>query len=210
MTPALAAAGLGLGLGLGLDPTPDQARSWLRRELLRPDYQDRDVVRRLLDRLSRLLSDGIGAASSATWVQTLASMVVLLALAAGLVWLLSRARRTGAVRTPTGVLSGEPVTADRLHARAEAAWSEGRWDEALVEGFRALARRQVERGRLEDDPGATAHEVAVAVAVAHPERAATVRAAADDFDAVRYGSRPATAEQARAVLALDDDLATVR
>ena len=63
-------------------------------------------------------------------------------------------------RTAAAVLTEEVVTADELRARAEAALEAGRFEEAVVEGFRAVAVRQVERGRLSDTPGATAHEVA--------------------------------------------------
>ena len=108
------------------------------------------------------------------------------------------------------MLTDEVVTADQLRARAEAALAAGRPEEAVVEGFRALTVRQVERGRLGDSPGATAHEVAVLLAAEHPPLAERVDASALLFDSVLYGDRPATPEQARSVLALDDDLVVRR
>ena len=102
------------------------------------------------------------------------------------------------------------VTAAQLRARAEAALAEGRYAPALVDGFRALAVRQVERGRLEDLPGATAHEVAAALATAYPEQRVRVDGSALLFDEVLYGDRPATRDQATGVLALDDELAVRR
>jgi hypothetical protein len=107
------------------------------------------------------------------------------------------------------VSAGELLTAAELRRRAERALAEGRHAEAVVEGFRALAVRQVERGRLEDLPGATAHEVAAAVGAAHPGERDRVDRTALLFDEVRYGDRPATRDQAAEVLALDDALTGV-
>ena len=195
-----------------LDPSPDEAREALRRELLAPDYHDQDLVQRLLDRLQSVLDRTVEAAVATPPLQTLVAMVVAVGLAAALGWLLSRARR-GATRRRAGapgVHPAERVSAARLRARAEAALAEGRPSEAFVEGFRALARRQVERGRLADEPGTTAHEVATVLGAALPDRRRRVQATADRFDAVRYGDRVATAEQVREVLALDDDLRGAR
>ena len=80
----------------------------------------------------------------------------------------------------------------------------------MVDAYRALAVRQVERGRLDDTPGATAHEVARALAAEYPHQRPRVDASAALFDAVLYGDRPASRDQAAGVLALDDELATVR
>ncbi len=83
----------------------------------------------------------------------------------------------------------------------------GRFSEAVVEGYRALAARQIERGRLEDRPGATAHEIAALLASAYDGSGRRITAAADLFDVTLYGGRPATDDQAREVLRLDDELA---
>ena len=68
----------------------------------------------------------------------------------------------------------------------------------------------MERGRLDDTPGATAHEVAGVLAREYPDRGSRVDTAAALFDSVLYGDRPATREQALDVLTLDDDLAVLR
>ncbi len=81
----------------------------------------------------------------------------------------------------------------------------------MVDAYRALAVRQVERGRLADTPGATAHEVAGRAGAASTRTSGPrVDASAALFDAVLYGDRPASRDQAAGVLALDDELATVR
>lgn len=191
-----------------LDPSPDDASSLLRRELVRPEYHDRDVLRQVLDSVGRLVDGAVDAASGTPPLSTFAAMVafLLLALAAG--WLLSRARRTARAGRDRSVLPADrTVRAADLRARAERALGDGRFEEAVVEGFRALTVRQVERGVLEDRPGATAHEVAAALGGVHARHRQQVDRAATLFDGVRYGDRPATSEQARDVLTLDDSLA---
>jgi hypothetical protein len=138
-------------------------------------------------------------------------MLVLLLLVGGLGWLLSRARRTAQQHRGPGPVLGEGApTAGELRARAERALAEGRHEDAVVDAFRALAVRQAERGRLEDVPGATAHEVAGVLVAAYPDQRQRVQAAGALFDEVRYGDRRATRDQAAAVLGLDDALAVLR
>ena len=190
-----------------LTPSPDEARSELRRELLRPEYNEQNIVQRLLTWLERQLGKGLDAAADAPPLSTLASMVILVGLVGLLGWLLSRARRTARSRDDDrAVLTDEVVSADELRARAEAALAEGRHEDAVVDGFRAVATRQVERGRLADAPGATAHEVAVALGREFPHLRSRVESGGALFDAVLYGDRPASAAQAASVLALDDEL----
>ena len=191
-----------------LDPSPDEARSWLRRELLDPEYHQQNVVERLITWLARQIGVGV---ETAGLLSTFIAMLIFLLLLGGLVWLLSRLQRDRRTRTAVGpALGHEVVTAAELRARAEAALADGRPEEALVDGFRALAVRQVERGRLEDSPGATAHEVALLLATEYPQHGAAVGDNALLFDMVLYGDRPATTEQATGVLILDDELAGAR
>ena len=194
-----------------LDPTPDEARSALRRELLKPEYYDDNLVERLITWLRRQLDKGVEAAVDLPPLQTFAAMVLVVLLVGALVWLVRRAR--GSARAPRdkqAVLTDDAVTAAELRARADAALADGRHEDALVDGFRALAARQVERGRLDDTPGATAHEVAGVLGREYPDRGSRVDTAAALFDSVLYGDRPATREQAVDVLTLDDDLAVLR
>lgn len=191
-----------------LDPSGAEGRSWLRRELLRPEYHDRDLVQQVLDWLERTVGRGVDAASRLTPFTALAAMVVALVLVGALAALLSRARRSArSRREQRAVLASEPVSATRLRARADAALADGRYGDALVDGFRALTARQVERGRLEDVPGATAHEVAGALAASYPDQRERVDVSAALFERVLYGRRPAARDQAAGVLALDDELA---
>ena len=194
-----------------LDPSGDEARSKLRRELLRPEYHQQNLFQQVLEWITRRIQRGLQAASDAPPLSTLAAMAIFLALALGLAFLISRARRTArGKQEKRSVLTAEVVTADELRARALAALAAGRHEEAVVEGFRALTVRQVERGRLADNPGATAHEVALDLAAEFAHLRHKVHGSANLFDAVLYGDRPATHEQAAGVLALDDELTVKR
>lgn len=199
---------LGLRLEPPLDPDGDEARSLLGRELARPEYYDADILDRIIDWISRLIDDSIGAAEGSPPVTVLAAITVAMLLAAAVLLLISRARATArGDRAEAPALTGEVITAAELRARAEAALAAGDHVAALLDAFRAMAVRQVERGRIEDVPQATAHELARALAAEFPTHQGRIHRSADLFDEVLYGDRPATREQAAEVLALDDALA---
>ena len=194
-----------------LSPSADEARSKLRRELLHPEYHKQNLLQEVVNWLQRKIGGGLDRASHTPPLSTFMAMVVLVLIVAALVWLVSRARRTAQEKDERqAVLTEELVTADELRARADAALEAGRFEEAVVEGFRAVAARQVERGRLTDTPGATAHEVAEALAREYAAMADDVHRSARLFDEVLYGDRPAAREQAESVLALDDGLVVRR
>jgi len=197
----------GRAAGAPVDPSPDRARSMLRRELLRPEYHRDNLLQRILRWLERILDAGFEKASHASALPTAGALLVFLLVLVLLGWLLTRARRSGRPGAARPILTEERLSAARLRERADAALAAGRADEALVEGFRALASRQIERGRLDDLPDATAHEVADSLAATYPLERRRVDDSARLFDLVMYGDRPATREQAAAMLALDDDLA---
>jgi hypothetical protein len=203
-----------LPLGLRPDPPlvpgPDEARDELRRELVRPEYQQ-DFLSRALDRIQRLFQEAAGAAADAGVASYAAALVVFLLLGLCMLWLVSRARASAAVAADHGpVLTPEQVTAAQLRRRAEEALSEGRLEDAVVDGVRALTVRQVERGRLELLPGATAREVTLRLAADFEDHRPRLARLALLFDSVRYGRRRATTGDAESVLALDDDLAGAR
>ncbi|PUA81668.1 DUF4129 domain-containing protein [Nocardioides currus] len=194
-----------------LVPTPDEGRDLLRRELVDPAYHRDDLLQRLIDWLVRRVGDVLDAASTAPPLSALAAMAVGFALVVALIWLATRARTAPGRRDGAeALLPDAAVTAREWRERAERALAEERPSDALVHGFRALAARQVERGRLDATPGTTAHEVAQVLRAAYPTRADAMAEGARLFDLVLYGDRPATLEQARSVLALDDELAGTR
>ncbi|GAA5155238.1 DUF4129 domain-containing protein [Nocardioides marinquilinus] len=210
MTPPVAL--LVLAADPPLDPTPDEARDLLRRELAKPEYYTDNVVQRLLDWLGRQIDGTVNGTRDVPAPIWFLVTVVVLGLAAGIAYLASQARTTARRQKDAAgdVLDDRAVTADELRAAAERALAEGRWSDAVVEAYRALARRQVERGRLDDDPGVTAHEVARLLAREFPPLGSRTAAGADLFDAVMYGERQATRDQATSVLDLDRELAGAR
>lgn len=194
-----------------LTPTPDEARTTLRRELVDPQYYDQDLLQRVLDWLQRRIDGTVEGASSLPALTWLAITMIVVGLLVALGLLLSRARR-GARRADEAraVLTHERVSAAELRSRAERALADERFGDAVVDGFRAVAVGQVERGRLDDAPGSTAHEVAVALGARFPTEADAVDDAARLFDAVMYGDRPAGRAEAESVLALDGRLRSTR
>lgn len=193
-----------------LRPSGDEARSWLREELLAPDYHRGNLLQDLLHWLGRLFDDGVHRASDLSPLSTAAAMTALLALALGVALLVGRTRASRRHRRPVGaVLTEEAVTAAELRARAERARAEGRHEAAVVDAFRALALRQQERGRVSAPPGATAHEVAAALAGVFPAHRGGIDRGARLFEDVLYGHLPARADEAADLLGLDDELAAV-
>ena len=191
-------------------PDPGQARSWVERELSRPEYQ-RGLLERfvswfgdLWDGLTRTAGDA-SPFSAGVAVALLVVVVALLATAAG------RVRRERApAHAHGGVLTAGEVSPDDHRAAAERALSAGRCAEALVEAFRALAARSLRRGLVEPRPGLTAHELATDLAPAFPGHADALRRAAALFDLVFYGEQDARPDDVSAVLDLDDALRTAR
>lgn len=194
----------------GLDPTPDQARDWLERELHRADYQStwtEAVIRWVLDTLRTLL-DGAGRVAGLSPVITVLVALVVIAL---LVWVLPKVRREPAVaRTGGAVLEDRAITARTYRDLAAEAFRVGRYDDAVLDGFRAIAKDMSDRTLLDDAPGRTAHEVSLALAQPFPDQANRLARAADLFDSVRYGHRRATADQAGQVRQLDVALVKTR
>jgi hypothetical protein len=194
-----------------LDPSGDEGRRLLRAELLKGEYHQQHLWQRLLAWLGRLFDGSVRTASGSSMITVFVTMLLVALLVTGLVLVLSRLSRDRRTRgRPAALLPDDRPSAADLRRRAEASLAEGRHGDAVVDGFRALATRQIERGRLDDQPGATAHEVAERLAASYPEAGSRVGRSADLFDATMYGDRPATREDAFGVLGLDDTLAGSR
>ena len=194
----------------GLDPTPPEARNWLKQELHGSDYQNPwldSVIRWILDQLRKLL-DGAGHLAGLSPVITVLMALVVIAL---LVWVLPRVRREPVVAASDGaVLEDVTITARHYRDQAAQAMRDGRYDDAVLDGFRAIAKDMSDRRVLNDAPGRTAHEVSLALASPFPDHADRLARAADLFDSVRYGHRRASAHQAGQIHELDAELVTTR
>lgn len=193
------------------DLTGDEARSRLRRELMSPEYVERNVVARLWEWVQRRVNDLAEVTSALPLASWIAALVVGVLLLGALALLLGRTRGTG--RTSTSEASAvlaTHVSADELRTRALAASERGDHAAATADAYRALAVRQVERRRILDSPGATAHEVGDQLAEVFPDRADALRTAASLFDLALYSDRALGADDAALVLALDGELDRTR
>jgi hypothetical protein len=197
-------------LGRGLSPTPPQARTWLRQELAGADYKSPwldSIGRWIADQLNNLLSD----ARHLTALSPLITVLIALVVIALLVWVLPKVRRERvATASRQGVLDDETITARRYRDLAAEASKDGRYDDAVLDGFRAIAKEMSDRTLLQDAPGRTAQEISMALASPFAHYADRLAGAADLFDSVRYGHRRASAYQAGQIQALDAELTTAR
>ncbi|MFR9753376.1 DUF4129 domain-containing protein [Nocardia sp. 004] len=111
-----------------------------------------------------------------------------------------RVTPTENIRTPNDAVPDIPrlgTAADHRFA-AESAAQSSDFDKALQERFRAVLRGLEQRGMLEVRRSRTARETAEDATTALPlERAAELQPAADSFDEVVYGGRPATEDDYR-------------
>jgi hypothetical protein len=194
----------------GLNPTPPEARTWLRQELHGSGYQGSwfdSVSRWILEQLQKLL-DGVGNRPGISPVVTALIAVIVIGL---LVWILPKVRRERVVaEADRAVLEDLTITARRYRELAGQALGDERYDDAVLDGFRAIAKEMSDRTIVDDAPGRTAHEVSLALAAPFPDHADRLAGAADLFDAVRYGHRRANAEQAGQVQQLDAELVRTR
>jgi hypothetical protein len=193
-----------------LSPTPPEARDWLKQELQGSDYQSPwldSVGRWIVDQLRNLL-DGARHLSGPSLAITVLMAFVVVAL---LVWFLPKVRRERVVASPEGtVLEDLTITAGLYRDLAAQAVRDKRYDDAVLDGFRAIAKDMSDRRVLHDAPGRTAHEVSLELASPFPDHAERLARAADLFDSVRYGHRRASAAQADQMHLLDVDLVTTR
>ena len=180
-----------------LDPSREQARDWALRELSDPAYAQarpgwvERLVRWVIDRLSELqVPDTLAPGRS------LGTALLLVLLFLAVVVVLNRTgllRRGARVASSGAVLDGAQHTAAEHRRLADEAAAAGRFDVAVRERFRAVARSLEERVVLDERPGRTADEMAAEAGGALPTTADALRSAAQVFDDVWYGGRTATA-----------------
>lgn len=196
-----------------VDPSVEQAREWLARELSKAEYaDDRSLLQRVLDwvsdAISDLLSGGVGGLPGWALPVVLAGLAALVTLL-----LVVKVRREGSssgAGAAGGVLEDPRLDADGYRARAQRALDAGDLDAAATDWFRAMAASAAERAIADDSPGRTAHEVSLALAAVFPGEAGALARAADHFDAVRYGDAHVDVATARFIADLDRRLASER
>lgn len=202
-------------LPVDLDPSGPEARDWIARELAKDDYYDgRSLFQRIMawiaDQIDRLMANrgtpGEGYAVSPIVTALIVALLIgLLALA------LSRIRANRHTLEESGAVLGDlDLTPLQFRDRGAGALREGRWDDAVLDYTRAIAREAADRTLLTEAPSLTAHEVGTQLAPAFPAHAGWIASAMDLFDAVRYGRYAARETDARSVAELDGVLVTTR
>lgn len=194
-------------------PGRDQAREAAHRELSRPEYQQakppliQQAINWLLDELGTLFSGADSAVPGGIW-----GLLVLTALAAGLIALLFVKLRPSRSRTMPGALFGADIdrSAQSHRSLAEAAAAQGRYADAVRERLRAVVRELEEHGLLDPRPGRTADEVARDGGAAVPELAGPLAEGARVFDEVWYGGRTADASTYAVLVAVDKKVTGTR
>lgn len=184
----------------------EQAQRLAEQELSDPAYHLDDpslverVVRWVYEHANDLLERAVAQVPGGWW-----GLVVLLAIGAGvaalLVWRAGGVRRTGT--TGGSLFVGRVMTAEEHRRLAEKAAASGRWEDAVRERFRALVRSLEERTVLDPRPGRTADEAAAEAGLLLPVLARDLTSAAETFDAVVYGGRPASSTDDRFMRELD-------
>jgi hypothetical protein len=191
-----------------LDPSSGEARRLLADELAKEDYSPREsLLRRAVDIVVEWFGsifEGASGGPLSWWWYAVVALVVLgvVVLVGWTLMHLEPARRARQAHA-AGVFDEPGVRAAEYRRRAHAAAAAGDHSGAVVDGYRAVSAEGVERFVIDDLPGATAQETAVALSRAFPDDSRPLARAADVFGAVRYGGRSASAEDSRAVLALD-------
>jgi hypothetical protein len=195
---------------LELRPDPGPARDWVRNELAKSEYQP-SLLERVVGWFRHLIGKLLDATQQIGRIDPVVGFALLVLLLVGVALLLSRLRRDPrSAGRDRAVVEDSRTTAAQYRARAGAALAQERWDDAVLDGMRAIAVGLVERALSEDVPSATAHEVADAAALVFPaERARLVRAARL-FDDVRYGDRHASRAGATDLLDLERTLRDLR
>ncbi|MDR1808732.1 MAG: DUF4129 domain-containing protein [Propionibacteriaceae bacterium] len=194
-----------------LEPSADEARRELARELIKPEYLDPGSwLVRLRDRILEWLA-GVDAAGFNLSGAEIAVIALVGAAAVGLVV----ARVAGPLRRERraaggGFLAGEERSAAELRADAERLAAAGDWTAATLQRFRALVRGLSERVIVREVPGLTAREAALQAEARLPAFAAGLAEAADLFDALAYGGRDGTRAGYDALVTLDQSVAAAR
>lgn len=190
------------------DPDRDEARRILQEELDSGVYQvEPSLTSRFLDWLSGLIPQIGPPQALPSWAPWVLLGVVLVAVLAVLAFAWrGRWRQHRLQEDASASVLGDARRDAAEHRRRARAALEDDPGLAVLEAYRALTVRAIDRTLLDDRPCTTAHEVAHLLGPVFATHAAQLREAADLFDRVRYGRRAVTRDEARSVLELEDRL----
>jgi hypothetical protein len=189
----------------------DRAREDAREELSRSVYAEAQpglaerALEWLLARVQEAL-DTAGSLSPGGLTGLVGALLLVVALVLLVRWRTGPLARSAVVH---GASRGVLTAADH-RALADSAAAEQRWADSVRERMRALVRELELRGVLEPRAGRTASEVAREAGAAVPGLADGLRRAAEVFDEIWYGGRPATREAAEEIRAVDEAVRSAR
>lgn len=190
---------------------PDEARSRIREELAKSEYDDSEGfvawLLRVIEEWLISLVEGIDG-SSATQAGIAIALTLLLVTAVVLVLRRTGLIRRGATLGVEAALDAQPVlSAGQLREAARSAITAQRFDDATVLALRALVRDLEVRTLLDVTAGMTAHEAASAASRPFPDLSGRLQLGADAFDTAAYSHRSATSKHAEDLLRLTEYIA---
>lgn len=191
----------------GLEIDSDAAHDAAQRELSKPIYPKPSLTDQLWAWLDDLIYRIFNAGSSVPggWI-TIGLFALVLVIAAVVAVRIAmrtmRTRRGG----ETALFDGHELDSAEHRALAEHSAAQGDWVLAIRHRLRAVARRLEETAVLTPAPGRTATELARDAAPPLPDLKDELRRAAEIFNDVTYGARPATEAGYRVIADLDDHL----
>lgn len=192
-----------------LDPEREPARQMLLDELARPEYAAAqptwwDLLMQAIGEFIISLLSGISPGNSSWLVVVIIIVLAVLIVGGLLIWGLPRSRRRRAEPPVSLFDADDRRSVAELRRDADAHERAGRYAEAVLDRFRAMARALDERTAIVLQPGSTAPAIGRSAADAFPAEAGNLHTAANLFDRVRYLDATASASDARAMAALDE------
>ncbi len=187
-----------------IDIDRDAAHDAAQAELSKSIYPKPSAIDMILGWLEDVLYRLTAGASKfpGGWLTVTVLLVLLVIAIVVAVRIARRAMRSS--RSDAPALFGDHLlTAAEHRATAERYAASGDWAPAIRHRLRAIARQLEENGVLDAVPGRTATELARAAGRALPTLAGELSSAADIFNDVTYGERPATEQQYRRIADLD-------
>lgn len=193
-----------------VDPDAPEATRMLIEELSKAPYQVArptpfDLAAKAVSDWLQSLQLGAAQGPPALGLTVVVAIVIAALVVAFLLFGLPRLNRRSRV---TGSLFGDDDarTAARIRQDAERAAAAGDYSTAVMEMFRSIARGLAERTIVTTTPGTTARGFAERTGLAFPGLAERLVTAAASFDGVRYLGRSGSAEEYRAIAALEAEL----
>jgi uncharacterized protein DUF4129 len=196
-----------------IDIGRDEAAAEARRELAKGAY-DRtgdNLFARALDAVMQWIADLLDEVAVRSPGGNWGAVIIVGLIALIIVVVFWRAGALRLTRSAPGAVfdADEVRTAKQYRAEAEQAAAAGEYAAAVRARFRACAAELAERTIIDDRAGRTAREVANDAIAALPALREPLAPAAQVFNEVVYGNRPAGAQQYAAVTAADEAARTV-